>query len=164
MTIYFDMDGVLADWVAGFKKLFKDEVKYEDFNSLPKNEYDDVKHVIAHRPHFYLNLPTLNHAVETLVTLIEDGHDVAILTSCGKINTDAVVTQKKKWLKKVFGGYDIPFHYVTTSKEKAEFAADDALLIDDREKSVVPFEAAGGKVIHYEDGVTDLHEELKKYL
>ena len=96
--------------------------------------------------------------------LIEDGHDVEILSSCGKVNTHHVITQKTKWIRKIFSGYNIPLNFVSTSEEKAEYANADSVLIDDREKSTIPFENAGGNVILYEDGVTDLHRELKKYL
>lgn len=164
MKFYFDMDGVLADWVAGFEKLFKDKIAYSDFNDLPKNEYDDVKRIISNHPTFYYNLPMFDHAVEVMIALIENGHDVAILTSCGKENTESVANHKMKWIKKVFGGYDIEFNYVTTSKEKADFANADVVLIDDREKSAVPFEEAGGNVVLYKHGDTDLNELFEKYL
>lgn len=164
MKFYFDMDGVLADWVAGFEKLFKGEIEYADFNDAPKEEYDRIKNVISSNPKFYYDLPVMKHAVNALKDLVKNGYEVAILTSCGKDNTRAVAAKKARWIEEVFSGYDIPFYYVTTSKEKAAYANADAVLIDDRPKSTKPFKAAGGNVVLYKDGVTNLNRELKKYL
>ena len=160
MKIYFDMDGVLADWVAGFKNTFP--IPYDEFNALPKEKYDEYKDLIVNTPNFFFNLPPFRRTVNILKQLVADGYDVEILTSAGKLNTPKVVKQKKDWLKKQ--GINVPLNYTTNSADKAKFAGPDALLIDDREKSTKPFLAAGGKVIFYTDGVTNLSKELKKYL
>ena len=34
-TVYFDMDGVLADWVHGFEALFP-QLPYREYNALSK--------------------------------------------------------------------------------------------------------------------------------
>ena len=160
MKIYFDMDGVLADWVAGFNNTFP--ISYEKFNVLPKDKYDAYKDLIVNTPNFFFNLPPFKKTVSILKQLVADGHDVEVMTSAGKDNTAKVVKQKKAWLKKQ--GINVPFNYTTSSKDKAKFASPDVVLIDDREKSTKPFKAAGGNVILHTDGKTDLMKELKKYL
>jgi hypothetical protein len=154
------MDGVLADWVAGFNATFP--ISYEKFDALPRDKYDAYKDLIENTPNFFANLPAFNKTVADLKKLISDGYDVEIMTSAGKNNTAKIVKQKKVWLKK--HGINAPFNYTTTSKEKANFANADTVLIDDREKSTKPFKAAGGNIILHTDGKTNLMKELKKYL
>ena len=160
MKIYFDMDGVIADWVAGFNATFP--ISYDVFNALPRDRYDAYKNLIQNTPNFFYDLPAFSKTVSILKKLIADGYDVEIMTSAGTNNTAKIVKQKKNWLKK--NGINAPFNFTTTSKDKAKFANADTVLIDDREKSTKPFKAAGGNVIFYTDGKTDLMKELKKYL
>lgn len=49
------------------------------------------------------------------------------------------------------------------SKEKAHYAAPDVLLIDDRDKSLLPFEEKGGKVLKFDQFTTDLIKELQRF-
>ncbi|RMH34178.1 MAG: hypothetical protein D6690_11160 [Nitrospirae bacterium] len=46
---------------------------------------------------------------------------------------------------------DYPFYWCQKSHEKAEHAAPNHILVDDRVKSVEPFVAAGGKAILHVD-------------
>jgi len=154
------MDGVIADWVAGFNATFP--ISYDEFDALPRDRYDAYKDLIENTPDFFANLPPFSKTVSILKKLISDGHDVEIMTSAGKNNTAKIVKQKKVWLKK--NGINAPFNFTTTSKDKANFANSNTVLIDDREKSTKPFKAAGGNVILHTDGKTDLMKELKKYL
>lgn len=153
------MDGVLADWVAGFEATFP--VTYDYFNALPKERYDAYKDLIKNTPKFFFNLPPLNYAVSVLKELVAAGHDVEILTSAGKENTKKVVAQKKAWLK--MHGIHVPFNHTTSSAEKANYATKETVLIDDREKSTIPFKRAGGNIIHFKDNV-NLRVALKKFI
>lgn len=159
MKIYFDMDGVLADWVAGFESTFP--VSYEYFNSLPKERYDRYKDLIKKTPKFFYNLPPINYTVSVLKELVANGYDVEILTSAGTDRTKHVVAEKKAWLKK--HGINVPFNYTTKSADKAKYATKDSVLIDDRDKSIGPFKQAGGGVIHFKEGI-DLRKKLKKFI
>ena len=154
------MDGVLADWVAGFNATFP--ISYEKFDALPRDKYDAYKDLIENTPKFFENLPPFKKTVSIMKKLISEGYDVEIMTSAGKNNTTKIVKQKRAWLKKY--AIDVPFNFTTTSKDKAKFANANTLLIDDREKSTKPFKAAGGNVILFTNGKTDLMKELKKYL
>jgi len=72
-----------------------------------------------------------------------------ILTSVGKFNSKDVSVDKVMWLKKHFPQLVSKFNYVTKSNDKARWASEDTLLVDDRIKCVVPFEKKGGNVILY---------------
>lgn len=159
MKIYFDMDGVLADWVAGFEATFP--IPYEKFNALPKERYDAYKKLILNTPNFFYNLPPMEKTIAVLKHLVKSGYDVEILTSAGKEKTEKKVAEKKAWLKKY--GIHVPFNYTKSSEEKSKYANKNTVLIDDREKSLIPFKNKGGNVIHFHNE-TNLMKELKKYL
>ena len=157
--VYFDMDGVIADWEEGFKDTFPN-MSIEEYNRLPKDLKAKYKDNIANDKSYYYRLKPMKAGIGYLRYLVDAGYDVEILTSCGEINTKEVVKQKKRWVKKHLSGLNIKFNYTTKSEDKARYATKDTVLIDDREKSIVPFKRAGGKVIHYRDGITNVIKEL----
>lgn len=144
-TVYFDMDGVLADWEHGFGKLFND-ITVKEYDSLPDEIKLERKLKIARHPNFYLNLPRIENGFKWVESFRNEFENIEILTSCGKYETESVVAQKREWLKN-HGLGDLKFNYTVSSIEKGEFAKPDSLLIDDREKSVNAFTASGGKAI-----------------
>ena len=144
--IYFDMDGVLADFEAGFLK-----VSGQDLSLLPDDVFADKEtkdKVFAH-PTFFIDLPVLPGAKDMVAYAMGYDADVQILTATGYSNEDAVRAQKHKWIAKHFPEIT-EIHTVPKSTDKAQFAWPDVILIDDRlEKSIVPFRAKGGIGIHH---------------
>jgi len=70
-----------------------------------------------------------------------------ILTAAGnpEYNADQ---QKHRWVAEHFGS-DVVVHVVRRSADKAQFATPGAILIDDKRKSIDPWEAAGGIGVHH---------------
>ena len=144
--IYFDMDGVLADFEAGFFR-----VSGQDLSLLPDNVFADKEtkdKVFAH-PTFFLDLPLLPGAIEMVEYAMGFNADVKVLTATGYSNEEAVAAQKEEWIARHFPSID-EVHTVPKSDMKAKFAWPSDILIDDRlEKSIVPYRAKGGIGIHH---------------
>lgn len=144
--IYFDMDGVLADFEAGFLKLTG-----QDLSLLPDDVFADKEtkdKVFAH-PTFFLDLPVMPGAKDMVAYAMGFNADVQALTATGHSNEEAIKVQKHAWLQKHFPEIT-EIHTVPDSAMKARYAWPDIILIDDRlEKSIIPFREKGGIGIHH---------------
>lgn len=153
-TIYFDMDGVLADWIHGFEKLFP-HVPYSQYNALTREEQKPYRKKIDGNGYFYQQLRPFTKVIDALVELKRLGYQVEILSSVGKMFPDLVIQQKQAWLKKHVE-IELVANFVNKSEYKARYAHKNALLLDDRARSVNPFLKAGGKsIIFHGDQVSE---------
>lgn len=156
-TVYFDMDGVLADWVKGFTKLFP-ELPYSQYNAFSTKEQKVYRKVIDGEGDFYRDLHPFMPVVNALAELRTLGYQVEILSSVGKLFPERVIKQKEAWLAEYVEG-EVVANFVHKSEHKARYATANTLLLDDRSKSVEPFLKAGGKaVIFHGDSVTEAQE------
>lgn len=134
ITLYLDMDGVLADFNKKFQAIqshlpdhqkFRDAVMmhkiFEDLDFMPDTQ------------------ELLNH-----VSRLHGVH-VEILTSMGTFDPfrgQEAKRQKQYWLNK----HNIPYkaNFVRTKTEKAQYATPKSILIDDSVGCISPFIRAGG--------------------
>lgn len=144
-TVYFDMDGVLADWVDGFERQFP-HIPYCQYNTLSKKEQKTFRRELDGNGHFYRELKPFNQVLAAVTKLKELGYQVEILSSVGTLFPDLVIEQKKAWLQEHLT-IDITANFVNKSEHKARYANQNTLLLDDRSKSVNPFLKAGGNAI-----------------
>jgi hypothetical protein len=142
ITLYLDMDGVVADFHKAYHKLdssgqfdrkkFRSAVlDYEIFKDLDPMPNGSV---------------LLRHVASLRDVKIE------MLTSMGTFDAvqgAAARKQKLEWLRK----HSIPYpaNFVRTKSEKAKYATPHSILIDDSIGCITPFEAAGGHAILHED-------------
>ena len=144
-TVYFDMDGVLADWVDGFERQFP-HIPYCQYNTLSKKEQKTFRRELDGNGHFYRELKPFNQVLAAVTKLKELGYQVEILSSVGTLFPDLVIEQKKAWLQEHLT-IDITANFVNKSEHKARYAHKNALLLDDRARSVNPFLKAGGRSV-----------------
>jgi hypothetical protein len=134
ITLYLDMDGVLCNFDKAYRvydpqksdrKRFRQAVMdyhiFEDLEFMPDT------------------LQLMNH-VSKLVDI-----DVQILTSMGTFDAvqgNAAKYQKLHWLKK----NNIPYkaNFVRCKEEKANYATEKSILIDDSIGCITPFNRANG--------------------
>jgi phosphoglycolate phosphatase-like HAD superfamily hydrolase len=141
MKVYFDLDGVLADFESGYNKMFPDA---DIFN---KDELDENKKEFF-KNGFFLSLPVIEEGIELLKKYVDEGYDVEILTSVGDNDTGENALHKQQWVDKYIP-YKIKMNWVKKAKNKSMFANNNSLLIDDREQSLIPFKSAGGNILKF---------------
>jgi len=130
------------------------KVAYHNVNSR--------KYALANAEHFFLNLPVLPGAMDLFEGVMHlTGKKPHILTAPMDSNKQCA-EEKQLWMEKNFPGMYQSFN---CTKDKFKFAKGDPrnILIDDREKYVDPFNAAGGTAILYHTpNASQALEELQK--
>lgn len=134
ITLYLDMDGVLADF---HKEYDKYDPKREDRKKFRSAVLDhNIFEVLDFMPD---TQELLNHVSRL------HGVTVEILTSMGThdpFQGDSAKHQKLKWLN----AKNIPYraNFVRNKEEKAQYANPRSILVDDSIGCINPFNAAGG--------------------
>lgn len=134
ITLYLDMDGVLADFNKAYTAL---DPKLED-----RKKFREA--VITYR--IFEDLEFMPDAQELLNHVSKlQGVRVEILTSMGTFDPfqgNSAKSQKILWLNKK----NIPYkpNFVRAKHEKAQYATPTSILIDDSSGCIGPFLVAGG--------------------
>jgi hypothetical protein len=149
--IYLDCDGVLADFDAGFKRLF----------DMGPREYEDIHgtgqfwHVIRTTKNFYAELPPMQDAFE-LFNAVEYLRPI-ILTGCPFGGWAEL--QKMKWRDRHFPG--VPM-VTCMSKNKRDYCKPGDFLIDDYLKYRDLWTEAKGTFIHHTSAANSI-KQLKDW-
>lgn len=139
---YFDMDGVLADWVARYNQI--NIMPLDVFSALPKNEREQLKIELFNYDFFYDMEPIIS-GMNMLKEKMDKGYDVCILSASGRVNKEEVIRAKKDWVEKYIGNINAMFvDKVEMKSEKMDRSVINNILIDDREKAIDAWNAAGG--------------------
>ena len=154
ITLYLDMDGVLCNFDKAYRKL--------DPEKADRKKFRDA--VFIHK--IFEDLEFMPDARELLnfVSKLE-GINIEILTSMGTydaVQGNEAKYQKMHWLNK----NNIPYksNFVRAKQEKANFAHDRAILVDDSIGCITPFAAKGGHAIHHSkssDSIQQIHEIIR---
>lgn len=152
--IYFDMDGVLADFNGGYEKLF---------NKQPSDSSRDdpnIGKLVGSDIFATLNkLPGADALIKTAVQLF-GGY--SICSSPLRNDHKNSELNKRYWITKHLNPQ--PDNIVITGK-KDSYAKGKNILIDDKPKNIIPWRERGGIGILYNaytDSVNDVIEQLKQ--
>jgi 5' nucleotidase, deoxy (Pyrimidine), cytosolic type C protein (NT5C) len=163
-TLYLDLDGVLTDFSGRYQELFG---KFpSDVREEKAHFWKNWKSWVEQRA--FENLDFHEGAEELIAharAMRDAGWKVEILSSsAGGETHDLVTEQKKTWLKKM--GIDFMPNIVPGGSKKAEYARNNAILVDDTERVLNGFVKAGGIGILHTDAkntiskLIDLQKEL----
>ena len=138
IKVYVDLDGVLADFEGAVEQRFGKPMR-----GMAKGElWGRIKHYNDQKEPWFYSLPKMPDADELWDFLTKNFENVEILTASGSTPKDAP-GQKKAWSGDNLG-YQYKANVVGAAGEKAAFADENSVLIDDRSQAIDPFIKAGG--------------------
>jgi 5'(3')-deoxyribonucleotidase len=145
-TIYFDMDGVVADFVSGYKGFFD------------RNAYKDDKFTINQacctQPNFFRNLPVIEKGKE-IYDLLKDRYHIIFLTTPMEGMAECK-RDKLEWVRENFPGSDVIF-----SSQKEDYVIDlSSILIDDMDYNLDPWCNAGGTAINFNQKIDKIIDTI----
>lgn len=151
-AIYFDMDGVLCDWVSAYNQA-KPNLSLARFMDLNKPERDKIKNQIFTYA-FFRNMAPIQKGMDLFEAYRNQGEDVYILSAIGDSNhIKEIKRAKRNWVKEHLGAH-IPCYFVDKVRNKHLMKLDgykEHILIDDRKKAIDAWRAAGGTGILFEE-------------
>lgn len=143
-VIFFDMDGVLVNFVQGYKDAFGRDARVDDSFT--------IKQFCLQVPHFFRELPINEKGLE-LFHALKDDYKIVFLTT-PMADMEFCKRDKIEWIKENIGNYDVIF-----SDFKAEHVVDNtSILIDDMDYNLEPWKASGGTAIKYPQKTTKILE------
>jgi hypothetical protein len=154
ITLYLDMDGVLCNFDKAYRAIDPEKADRKKFREAV------FMHKIFEDLEFMHDTQELLNYVSKLETI-----NIEILTSMGtydEIQGQEAKMQKLFWLHK----HNIPYkaNFVRAKQEKANFAHDRAILVDDSIGCITPFAAKGGHAIHHSrssDTIQQIHDVIR---
>lgn len=158
--IYVDLDGVMADFVGGVRKLLNGDYSEEQYEADSKYRNKMWKALGEYQKQggeFFYELGPMADA-STLWSYVAR-YNPEVLTAAGnpEYNADQ---QKRRWVSENIGP-NVKVNVTRKSRDKAQYADKNHILIDDKEKSINPWIAAGGiGILH--TSAEDTIAQLKK--
>ena len=139
--IFIDMDGVLADFLKGVEM---PEYLGEPLTSdaAGRSTYDDRKKEFTDK-RLFANLPPMVDMYDLLAYVRHCETPWEILTAAGSVNRELVVYDKTEWIKRLVDP-NVVVTCTFSGTQKAAYAYEGSVLIDDRPKNIEAWEANGG--------------------
>ena len=160
--IYFDMDGVLADFdrgvveLCGMRQLPQDESRTDEEDALMWEKIREVGH-------FYDKLEPMPGAVEMFRKVYDlFGAKCEILTGIPKPERGIVTSAEDKvaWTRRILSD-NVKVNTVARKDKKLFCTGPDSILVDDLEKNITEWKAAGGTGILFRNAEQAMEEILK---
>ena len=161
--IYFDMDGVLADFERGVKELCHLTPPYQNAKKHKSGEDDEMWERIKEIGNFYNRLELMPGAKEMFDLVYGKYKDrCEILTGIPKEKRGIVTAgaDKEKWVKRLLSE-DVKVNIVYREEKPLYCSGPDCILIDDMEKNIKEWEAGDGTGIQNKSAKETI-EKLKE--
>ena len=168
--LHIDLDGVVADWVAGCAKIIGRRIEDPHVYCT-----DEEWALMRQQGRFFRDLPKMPSA-DTLIAVArkfrdELGYGLVFLTAIPhKNDVPWTFHDKMMWAKEHYE--DIPVHFGPYSHDKyMHCTGPEDILVDDRSDNCMSWAQAGGTAIimssnpaHYNDATTALNQLFLKKL
>lgn len=154
LTLYLDLDGVLADFPTSFFKL-------TGKTSTETDSYQAAKSQLIGTD-FFANIEKFTYVDYLIKRVVEIFGDYRILSA--PLIEDADNSRKHKLIW-IANNLPIMPTEVVLTKDKAKYATPNSILVDDHSYNTKSFTAAGGIGIDFvggRDNVADLLHKLKE--
>lgn len=145
-TIFFDLDGVCANFNKKAKEILNKEIDHEGRNI----SVEEWKILNESTNHLYLSLDVMEGAEDLIefASLFPDNFDIKFLSSLpSKYDVKNAKEDKKKWVSINFP--DIPLIVVSKSSAKSLWCKPEDILIDDKSDVCLDWIRQGGFAIRY---------------
>lgn len=154
ITIYFDLDMTLANFIKEFMK-HNPSVKKEDVinQSIPDDTFWPMVQKINN---FWENLEPMKNGIALMDWACKEGYNVEILSSPSRHDKRSI-KGKHTWVKKYLSKYSPKVNLVRAS-EKQTFSNENSILVDDLEKNIKQFKSKGGKGLLFKDNTSMLNK------
>jgi hypothetical protein len=135
--IYVDLDGVLVDFDKQVERIgFPRDLTTD--KKLRNKFWQTIGWMASHGKPFWGDMDLMPDAMQLWSYLKK--YNPEILSATGTVGN--APTEKRGWVFHHLG--NVKVHLTQTTRAKAEFAAPNHILIDDRNKAIGPWTAAGG--------------------
>jgi len=157
LTVFIDVDGIVADFFGGVNQVHGNPIRYEDY---PPGEDNIAKVFNLPQKDFWAPVKGIMGSLEKTaeadwIIKFVNHLECCFLTSPALNAADARIN----WIRKHYPG--IPF--ILTKHKHYCCAGPHNLLIDDRDKNVEDWEKAGGTSILFPRIWNKRHAEEKEY-
>ena len=154
MKKYLDKDGTLVDFVSQVNKY-----GFWRKDRPDKVDWDKVK---AMGPRFWAEMEWMPGAEEAVLKLQRMEKEGAVeLYILSSIDFEEGREGKRQWILQHTDFSLEKVIFCLEPEDKAKWAEKSAWLIDDRKKSLEPFESAGGNVIEFKGNWKDILNKIK---
>lgn len=147
--IYFDMDGVLADFGRGIEELCG--LKFIDQTKQTHAQMDEMFEAMRKVPHFYDHLKMMDGAFEMFELIRKEyGDKVEILSGIPKPKRGIENSKDDKinWIHRLLGE-DVVVNIVYREEKIKYCTGPDCILIDDYPKNIKEWNELGGTgIVH----------------
>lgn len=146
--IYFDMDGVLADFDGGVKTLCR--LPFDTTGDMTEEQDDEMWAQIRAVGHFYDKLQPLQGAIEMFWEIYgKYGDKCEILTGIPKPRRgiETAGEDKTSWAHRVLTP-KLKLNIVFAEQKKEFCTGPECVLIDDLKKNIIAWESCGGTGVH----------------
>lgn len=167
MNIYFDMDGVLADFDAATGNAKDLNHPTSELSPEKQAEKNQFWLNIEQNHTFWADLPVMEN-IKDLLNVAKSKGEIFVLSKIpgakhfvtGQDYVDFVASEKRKWILKNLGNFFDCEHIIICDADKGKLIQPSVndILIDDRPENIIEWQLCGGRGIVFMNSIDTIKE------